>query len=113
MELLYKIAGCVSYETASNIVIHRAQQMQDMNIPVIADTLHECTLYGNRFIMPAIKFSFYKRADEHFEEKFLDFLQIGMIPIDGEFYIANPYTGKKREFFVCEYVICDEEGEKI
>lgn len=102
MELLYKIAGCVSYNTASNIVIYRAQQMQDMNIPV------KCILHGNRCLMPAIEFSFYKRADEHFEEKFLDFLQIRMTPIDGEFYIANPYIGRKRVFFVCEGVICVE-----
>lgn len=67
MELLYKIEGCVSYDTVSNIVIYRAQQMQDMNIPV------ECILHENRYLMPAIEFSFYKRADEHFEEKFLDF----------------------------------------
>lgn len=100
MELLYKIAGCVSYDTASNIVIYRAQQMQDMNIPV------ECILHENRFLIPAIEFSFYKRADEHFEEKFLDFLQIRMTPIDGEFYIANPYTGKKQVFIVRGGVIC-------
>lgn len=106
MELLYKITGCVSYDTASNIVIYRAQQMQDMNIPVIADTLHECTLHESRYLMPAIEFSFYKRADEHFEEMFLDFLQTGMIPKDGELYIANPYTGKKRVFIVRGGVIC-------
>lgn len=100
MELLYKIAGCVSYNTPSNIVIYRVQQMQDMNIPV------ECILHENRYLMPAIEFSFYKRADEHFEEKFLDFLQIRMTPIDGEFYIANPYTGKKRVFIVRGGVIC-------
>lgn len=106
MELLYKIAGCVSYDTASDIVIYRVQQMQNMNIPVIADTLHECILHEGRYLMPAIEFSFYKRADEHFEEMFLDCLQTGMTPKDGELYIANPYTGRKRVFIVRGGVIC-------
>lgn len=102
MELLYKIEGYVSSENA-NAVIERVRRMQNINIPVTADTVNE-----DGCIMPAIKFSFYKRTNEVFVDLFLNELQIRMTPIDGEFYIANPYTEKKQVFIVREGVICVE-----
>lgn len=88
MELLYKIDGYVSSDN-TNAVIKRVRRMQNMNIPVTADPVNE-----DGFIMPAIKFSFYKRADEDFVDLFLNELQSKMTLEGGEFYIANPYTGK-------------------
>lgn len=82
MELLYKIEGYVSSDNANAVVNEGG-----------------C-------IMPAIKFSFYKRANEVFVDLFLNELQSKMTLEGGEFYIANPYTGKKREFIVRGGVIC-------
>lgn len=67
MELLYEMMGYVSYDNDSNIVVERSYQLHDMNIPVTANIVNEDA--------PTIEFSFYKRADEHFEEMFLNYLQ--------------------------------------
>ena len=99
MELLYKMEGYVSSDNA-NAVIERVRRMQNINIPVIADTVNE-----DGCLMPAIKFSFYKRADEDFVDLFLNGLQSKMTLEGGEFYITNPYTGKKVPFFVSEGII--------
>lgn len=100
MELLYKIEGYVSSDNA-NAVIHRVCRMQNVNIPVTAGPVNK-----DGCIMPAIKFSFYKRADEDFVDLFLNGLQSKMTLEGGEFYIANPYTEKKRVFIVRGGVIC-------
>ena len=102
MELLYKIEGYVSSDNA-NAVIKRVRQMQNVNIPVTAGPVNE-----DGCIMPAIKFSFYKRTNEVFVDLFLNWLQSKMTLEGGEFYIANPYTGKKQVFIVRESVICVE-----
>lgn len=100
MELLYKMEGYVSSDNA-NAVIERVRRMQNINIPVTAGPVNE-----DGCIMPAIKFSFYKRADEDFVDLFLNGLQSKMPLKGGEFYITNPYTGKKVPFFVRRGVIC-------
>lgn len=93
MELLYKIEGYVSSDNA-NAVIERVRRMQNINIPVTAGPVNQ----GGCIIMPAIKFSFYKRANEVFVDLFLNELQSKMTLEGGEFYIANPYTGKNGNF---------------
>ena len=100
MKLLYKMEGYVSSDNA-NAVIERVRRMQNVKIPVIAGPVNE-----DGCIIPAIKFSFYKRANEYFVDLFLNVLQSKMTLEGGEFYVANPYTGRKRVFIVRGGVIC-------
>lgn len=102
MELLYKVEGYVSSSSDNaNAVIEKVRRMQNINIPVTDGPVNE-----DGCIMPAIKFSFYKRAGEDFVDLFLNGLQSKMTLEGGEFYIVNPYIEKKLVFIVREGVIC-------
>lgn len=99
MESLYKVEGYAAYEETSVLVEIRKGVLSQRGIPV--NSVFYPVNEGG-MLVPALTFSFYKRANENFEAVFLELLQSGVNLCNGEIAITNFYTGEKRTFVVNE-----------
>lgn len=97
MELFYKVEGYAAYEETSVLVEIRKGVLHKRGIPVEFYAVNE-----GGILVPALTFSFYKRANENFEAVFLELLQSGVNLCNGKVAITNFYTGEKRTFVVNE-----------
>lgn len=105
MELLYKVEGYTAYEETSVLVEIRKGVLSQRGIPVKFYTVND-----GGMLVPALTFSFYKRANENFEAVFLELLQSGVNLYNGEVAITNFYTGEKKTFVVNEascFTLCE------
>lgn len=104
MKVFYKVEGTIWYgDSEAEVQSLQACLWECFGIP--SDIFFREKKSTQKF---GIQFSFYKKKKEEygFAEEFISLLQSGMTLESGEFYIANPYTGRKRVFIVRGGVIC-------
>ena len=102
MKVFYKVEGTIWYgDSEAEVQSLQACLWECFGIP--SDIFFREKKSTQKF---GIQFSFYKKEEYGFAEEFISLLQSGMTLESGEFYIANPYTGRKRVFIVRGGVIC-------